>query len=438
MITTGLDPTSLVLGIVIGLLAGLLLALAAGRLLPRRMAPAGQGDETLAQRFRALSADALERQALSADRAADQRMSATAEVLQPLQESLHRLERRLTEVEKERVAMTTDLRHQVLEVRTTGEHLRRETAALATALRKPQVRGAWGETQLLRVVEISGMVEHCDVDLQVSIPTKEGTLRPDMRVNLAGGRCVFVDSKVPLAAFLDAMETDDPPARDELLSTYARHVRTHIDQLGAKRYWRLAGLSPEFVVLFLPSDAFLAAALQQAPDLHEYAAARDVVLATPATLIAMLRTISHSWRQVALASSTAEVYAIARELYERLATFGDHVDRIGRGLGNAVRSYNAAVGSLESRVLVSARRMRDLQVSRETLATPAPVDEPLRTPSAPELLADSRADVIGTGQDEGVGPSLDDVIGHSPDAERTGRPPARLDATADLLSDEAS
>lgn len=402
MITTGLDPTSLVLGIVIGLLAGLLLAVAAGRLLPRR-GPAAQDDDTLTQRFRALSADVLERQALSADRAADQRMSATADVLQPLQESLHRLEKRLTDVEKERVAMTTDLRHQVLEVRTTGEHLRRETAALATALRKPQVRGAWGETQLLRIVEISGMVEHCDVDLQVSIPTKEGMLRPDMRVNLAGGRSVFVDSKVPLAAFLDAMETDDPAARDELLGNYARHVRTHIDQLGAKRYWRLAGLSPEFVVLFLPSDAFLAAALQQFPDLHEYAAARDVVLATPATLIAMLRTIGHSWRQVALAASTAEVYAIARELYERLATFGDHVDRIGRGLGNAVRSYNAAVGSLESRVLVSARRMRDLQVSRETLATPAPVDEPLRAASAPELLADSRADVVGPPREEPAG-----------------------------------
>jgi len=402
MITTGLDPTSLVLGIVIGLLAGLLLAVAAGRLLPRR-GPATGDDDTLTQRFRALSADALERQALSADRAADQRMSATADVLQPLQESLHRLEKRLTDVEKERVAMTTDLRHQVLEVRTTGEHLRRETAALATALRKPQVRGAWGETQLLRIVEISGMVEHCDVDLQVSIPTKEGTLRPDMRVNLAGGRSVFVDSKVPLAAFLDAMETDDPAARDDLLGNYARHVRTHIDQLGAKRYWRLAGLSPEFVVLFLPSDAFLAAALQQSPDLHEYAAARDVVLATPATLIAMLRTIGHSWRQVSLAASTAEVYAIARELYERLATFGDHVDRIGRGLGNAVRSYNAAVGSLESRVLVSARRMRDLQVSRDALATPAPVDEPLRAASAPELLADSRADVVGPPREEPAG-----------------------------------
>ncbi|QGF24117.1 DNA recombination protein RmuC [Raineyella fluvialis] len=388
MIATGHDPTSLVLGIVIGLLAGLIIAAVAIWLLLLRRPRPGY-DDVLSQRFRALSADALERQALSADRAADQRMTATVDVLQPLQESLHRLERRLTDVEKERVAMTTDLRHQVLEVRATGEHLRRETAALATALRKPQVRGAWGETQLQRIVEISGMVEHCDVDLQISISTKDATLRPDMRVNLAGGRSVFVDSKVPLAAFLDAMESEDDGVRDELLVTYARHVRTHIDQLGAKRYWRLAGLSPEFVVLFLPSDAFLAAALQQAPDLHEYAAARDVVLATPATLIAMLKTIAHSWRQVALAESTAEVYAIGRELYERLATFGDHVDRVGRSLGNAVRSYNAAVGSLESRVLVTARKMRDLQVSRDALASPAPVDEPLRTASAPELVQDA-------------------------------------------------
>ncbi|MEA5154363.1 DNA recombination protein RmuC [Raineyella sp.] len=421
MITTGPDPTSLVLGIVIGMLAGVLLTLAAGRLFSRR-APHHGDDDVLFQRFRAMSADALERQALSADRAADQRMSATVEVLQPLEQSLHRLEQRLTDVEKERVAMTTDLRHQVSEVRLTGEQLRRETAALATALRKPQVRGAWGETQLQRIVEISGMVEHCDVDLQVSIPTKDGTLRPDMRVNLAGGRNVFVDSKVPLAAFLDAMETDDEDGRDDLLGTFARHVRTHIDQLGAKRYWRLAGLSPEFVVLFLPSDAFLAAALQHAPDLHEYAAARDVVLATPATLIAMLRTIQHSWRQVALAASTAEVYAIARELYERLATFGDHVDRIGRGLGNAVRSYNAAVGSLESRVLVSARRMRDLQVSRDELSAPSVVDDPLRAPSAAELLNGSRADAVGAR-------AADSGADRQPDPYGTA---------TDLLNDEAS
>ncbi|SDB79975.1 DNA recombination protein RmuC [Raineyella antarctica] len=384
MNATGPDPTSLLLGIVIGLLAGLVVAALVALRASRR--PGGADEEVLAQRFRALSADALERQALSADRAADQRMSATVEVLQPLQESVRQLQQRLTDVEKERVSMATDLRHQVLEVRSTGEQLRRETAALATALRKPQVRGAWGETQLTRIVEITGMVEHCDFDLQISITTKDGTLRPDMRVNLAGDRSIFVDSKVPLAAFLDATESDDEAVRDEQFATYARHVRQHVDQLGAKRYWRLAGLSPEFVVLFLPSDAFLAAALQRMPDLHEYASAREVVLATPATLIAMLKTIHHSWRQVALAESTAEVYAIARELYDRLATLGGHVDRMGRSLGSAVRSYNAAVGSLESRVLVSARRMRDLQVTQDDLVSPGPVEEPLRSVAAAELV----------------------------------------------------
>lgn len=385
MTTTGLDPTSLVLGIVIGLLAGLLVAALAGRRAHQQ--PSTGDDDVLAQRFRALSADALERQALSADRAADQRMSATEEVLQPLQESVRLLQQRLTEVEKERAAISLDLRHQVREVRSTGDALRRETAALANALRKPQVRGAWGETQLKRIVEITGMVEHCDVDLQVSIQTKDGTtLRPDMRVNLAGDRTIFVDSKVPLGAFLDASESDDEARREELFDAYARHVRTHIDQLGAKRYWKLAGLSPEFVVLFLPSDAFLAAALQRMPDLHEYAAAREVVLATPGILIAMLKTIHHSWRQVALAESTADVYAIARELYDRLSTLGGHVDRVGRSLAGAVRSYNSAVGSLEGRVLVSARRMRDLQVTTDDLASPAPVDEPLRTVAAAELV----------------------------------------------------
>ena len=393
MNATGPDPTSLLLGIVIGLLAGLVVAALVALRSSRR--PSTVDEDVLAQRFRALSADALERQALSADRAADQRMSATVEVLQPLQDSVRHLQQRLTEVEKERVAMSTDLRHQVLEVRTTGEKLRRETAALVTALRKPQVRGSWGETQLTRIVEITGMVEHCDFDLQVSIPTDNGTLRPDMRVNLAGDRAVFVDSKVPLAAFLDASEADDESIREQHFDTYAGHVRAHIDQLGAKRYWRLAGLSPEFVVLFLPSDAFLTAALQRMPDLHEHAAGREVVLATPATLIAMLKTIQHSWRQVALAESTAEVYAIARELYDRLATLGGHVDRVGRSLGQAVRSYHAAVGSLESRVLVSARRLRDLQVSPDALVSPAPVEEPLRTVAAAELVNGPLPDLFG-------------------------------------------
>lgn len=398
MNSPGPDPTSLVLGIVIGLLAGLVVAALVALRASRR--PGGLDEDVLAQRFRALSADALERQALSADRAADERMSATVEVLQPLHDSMRQLQQRLTEVEKERVAMSTDLRHQVLEVRTTGEQLRRETAALVTALRKPQVRGSWGETQLARIVEITGMVQHCDFDLQVSIPTTNGTLRPDMRVNLAGDRCLFVDSKVPLAAFLDANETEDEDVREQLFDSYAQHVRNHIDQLGAKRYWRLAGFSPEFVVLFLPSDAFLAAALQRMPDLHEHAAGREVVLATPATLIAMLKTVHHSWRQVALAESTAEVYAIARELYDRLATLGGHVDRMGRSLGNAVRSYNAAVGSLESRVLVSARRMRDLQVSPDELASPAPVDEPLRSVAAAELVDDPLPDLFADADGE--------------------------------------
>lgn len=393
MDSTGVDPTSLLLGLVIGLLAGLVVAaLVALRASRGATAPGG---EVLAQQFRALSADALERQALSADRAADQRMAATAEVLAPLQDSLHQLQQRLLDVEKERVRMSSDLRHQVLEVRSSSEQLRRETAALVTALRKPQVRGSWGETQLARIVEVTGMVQYCDVDLQVSIPAGEGTtLRPDMRVNLAGGRSVFVDAKVPLAAFLDALETDDEDRREELFTAYARHVRSHVDQLGAKRYWRLAGFSPEFVVLFLPSDAFLAAALERMPDLHEHASSREVVLATPATLIALLKTVHHSWRQVALAESTAEVYAIARELYDRLGTLGGHVDRVGRSLGSAVRAYNAAVGSLESRVLVSARRLRDLQVSSDELASPGPVEEPLRSVAAAELVTGPLPDLF--------------------------------------------
>jgi DNA recombination protein RmuC len=302
--------------------------------------------------------------------------------------SLERFQARLTQVEKERVAMATDLQAHVRSVRDTGEALRRETASLVSALRKPQVRGSWGETQLKRVAELAGMVERCDFDLQLTSQADGRTLRPDMRVHLAEGKYVFVDSKVPLSAFLDAAETHDEQQRATHLASFARHVRTHVDQLSSKQYWKTAE-SPEFVVLFLPSEAFFVAALEQVPDLYEYAVQRDVVLATPTTLIGMLRAVAYGWKQAALAETAAEVFRVGRELHDRLGQMGNRFDKLGRALRSSVNAYNETIATVEGRVLVQARRFRDLKVTEKELVALTSVDEPVRQIQAAELVDDA-------------------------------------------------
>ncbi len=335
--------------------------------------------------FKILSSETLDRQSRAADAQAEFRLKATEQLMSPVREGLERFDKRLTEVEKERVAMATDLRSQVRAVQETGETLRRETATLVTALRKPQTRGAWGETQLKRAAEIAGMVERCDFDLQLTAHADDRRMRPDMRVNLAGGKYVFVDSKVPLTGFLDAQETDDQEVKAEHLASYARNVRHHIDQLSAKQYWKAAD-TPEFVVLFLPSEAFFAAALELIPDLYDYAANRDVVLATPTTLIAMLRAVAYGWRQAALAESAAEVFKLGRELHEKLGLMGNRLDKLGRALRTSVNAYNETIATVEGTVLVRARKFRDLQVSERDLVGLSSVDDPVRQISAGELV----------------------------------------------------
>jgi len=344
--------------------------------------------ESMVAQFRALSSETAERQGKAVDAVTASRLQATEQLLAPVKASLEQFQARLTEVEKERVAMTTDLKAHVRSVRDTGEALRRETASLVTALRKPQVRGSWGETQLKRVVEITGLVERCDFDLQLTNQTDGQTLRPDMRVNLAEGKHLFVDAKVPLSAFLDAAETDDEHQRSEHLVRFAKHVRTHVDQLSSKQYWKAAE-SPEFVVLFLPSEAFFAAALEQMPDLYEYANARDVVVATPTTLIGMLRAVSYGWKQAALAETAAEVFRLGRELHERLGRMGNRFDKLGRTIRSCVNAYNETVATVEGSVLVQARRFRDLQVTEKELARISSVDEPVRQIQASELVDDA-------------------------------------------------
>jgi DNA recombination protein RmuC len=363
-----------------------------------RAAEVAADREALLNHFKVVSAEQLERQGRSADEAHATRMRATAELMAPVREQLGLLSTRLTEVEKERVAMSVDLRAQVQTVQQTGETLRRETAALVTALRKPQIRGSWGETQLKRVAEIAGMLERCDFDLQRTMAADDRTLRPDMRVNLAEGKHVYVDSKVPLTAFLEAAEAADDVARSDALTRYGRHVRTHVDQLSAKQYWK-GGETPEFVVLFLPSEAFFAAALDQVPDLYDYAASRDVVVATPTTLIGLLRAVAYGWRQAALAESAAEVFRLGRELHERLGVMGSRLDKLGRALQSSVKAYNDTVATVESRVMVQARRFNDLKVTEAELTGLTQLEATTRQIQAPELVEDATqvAPMVGRG-----------------------------------------
>jgi DNA recombination protein RmuC len=344
--------------------------------------------ESMINQFRVLSVETLDRQGQSADAQAEVRLRATEQLIIPVRESLDRFNARLTEVEKERAAMSAELRTQVSHVQQTGETLRRETAALVTALRKPQIRGSWGETQLKRVAELAGMIERCDFDLQYTTKADDRVMRPDMRVNLSGGKHIFVDAKVPLSAFLEAAEADDPDLKAEALTRYARNVRTHIDQLSAKQYWK-AGETPEFVVLFLPNEMFFATALDQIPDLYDYAAARDVVLATPTTLIGMLRAVAYGWRQAALAESAAEVFRLGRELHEKLGLMGNRFDKLGRALRSSVNAYNETIATVEGTVLVRARKFRDLKVSEKELPGPTQINEAVRQIQAAELVDDA-------------------------------------------------
>lgn len=298
---------------------------------------------------------------------------AVSRAVAPLHDTLRRYESRVAELERERVDAYAELR-------TLSTELRDETKQLVAALRAPQVRGRWGEHQLRRIVEAAGMLEHCDFSEQVSADLDGQGVRPDLVVRLHGGRSVVVDAKAPFEAYLAAMEARDEPGRDRQLDNHAAHLRRHVDQLAGKSYWAAFPQSPEFVVLFVPADPFLDAALQRDPTLLEHAFARDVVLATPATLVALLRTVAYSWRQESLARNAATVHALAKELYGRLGTMNEHLSRVGHTLSGAVTAYNRAVGSLEARVLVSARKLAELGVTHEELATPAQVEVAARQP----------------------------------------------------------
>jgi DNA recombination protein RmuC len=305
-------------------------------------------------------------------------------------QGLDRLSDQLQGLEQARATWQGELHQQVLDMRHTADGLRRETQTLSTALRRPQVRGRWGELHLRRAVELAGLVDRCDFDEQVQLA--EGSRRPDLVVRLAGGRSVVVDAKVPLDAFLEATATDDPDLRRTQLARHARQLRGHIEALGSKRYWRSLPETPEFVVLFLPAESFLAAGLDADASLIEYAAERGVVLASPTTLIALLRTVAHGWRHESLADQAREIHRMGRDLHERLRTMGTHLGKLGRSLDTAVGAYNQAVGSWESRVLVAARRFEELDATDDVLESARPVETAVRAVGSVHPLPRRAAD----------------------------------------------
>jgi DNA recombination protein RmuC len=366
-------------------------------------------DSQLAERFQSLSAQALDQSArtflqiaegrlnAAGARAAgelDNRKAAVEHLVQPLRETLARVESQLRESDAARRSSHAALAEQVSIARQSSDQLRDQTQALVTALRRPEARGRWGEMQLRRVVELAGMSPRCDFDEQVGVSTADGLLRPDMVVRLAGGKNIVVDSKVSLAAYLEAAEAADDGVRMARLGAHARHLRDHVDRLAAKAYWTALSPAPEFVVLFIPGEAFLAPALEQDPGLLEHALAHKVHIATPTTLVTMLRTAQYAWQQAALSDNARTVFDLGRELYERLTGLGKSVDGLGKALTNAVTAYNRTVGSLENRVLVSARKLNEAGLTDAELERPKLVEDTVRELSAPDLIIDTAPELV--------------------------------------------
>jgi DNA recombination protein RmuC len=388
------------------------------------------GEARLREAFQALSGEALARNneafvqlaearlrqattqaTLQASGDLAQRQQAIEGLVAPLRETLGKVEAQIREVERGREGAYATLLQQVSTMRQTSEQLRMETAQLVTALRAPQVRGRWGEMQLRRVVESAGMLEHCDFDEQSTSTTVDGVLRPDMVVRLAGGKNVVVDAKVAFGAFLEASEARDEASRQGRLKAHARHLRTHVDSLAAKAYWERFDPTPEFVVCFVPADVFLDAALQQEPALLEHAFERNVVIATPSTLVALLRTVGYTWRQEALARNARQVHDLAREFYQRLVTMGSHIDAVGHSLNSAVTKYNKAVSSLESRVLVSARKLVELRVADAELPAPQQVESLARALQAPVLVTGDSVVPLPSGKHSAGHAGQGDLLG---------------------------
>lgn len=351
--------------------------------------------EDLQKAFKALAADALQSNNTSFLQIAQEtlkrfqseargdlesRQKAVADLVAPVRESLNKVDAQIQQMEKERIDAYGGLRQQVDSLITSQKELQSETGNLVRALRTPNVRGRWGEIQLRRVVEIAGMLPYCDFAEQETIIGESGRLRPDLVVKLPGGKCVVVDAKTPLQAFLDAFETDEEEKRRACLTAHARQVRDHINTLAGKKYWEQLESTPEFVVMFLPGETFFSAALEQDTGLIEHGVLNKVIPASPTTLIALLKAINYGWNQEKLARNAQEISGLGKELHERLKKLATHITAVGTNLDRAVEAYNQAVGSLESRVLVSARKFAELGAPvAEDIPEVEPIEKTART-----------------------------------------------------------
>ena len=362
-------------------------------------------------RFRSLSADALKqnneqfltlaKQALGTYQSEargelEKREKAVQQLVAPISEQLKLVDTRLERLDRDRVQSSSVLQQQLRTMVESQERLRGETGALVAALRKPQARGRWGEMQLRNVVEMSGMVGYCDFAEQVTVRDDDRTLRPDLVVNMPGGKKVVVDAKAPLQAFLDAYDSTEDGDRDRHLAEHARLLRDHVRKLSARSYWAQFPEAPDFVILFLPGEHFYNAALEADPSLIQQGVDQQVLIATPTTLIALLRAVHYGWQQEKVAENAREISELGRELHARLGTVAGHVNALGKRLGGAVDAYNSAVGSLETRVLVSARRFTEQSVVGEDkqIQVLEPVDRVPRAPQAPELTAVNDDEVV--------------------------------------------
>ncbi len=321
----------------------------------------------------------------------ESRQKSIAEMVTPVKQSLEKVDGKLQELETKRTEAYADLRRLVTTLHEAQGQLRAETSNLVKALRSPAARGRWGEIQLRRVVEMAGMLDHCDFHEQQSMATEEGQRRPDLVVHLPAKKDIVVDAKAPLDAYLNAIEETDENRRRELMKEHAGQVRSLIGELSRKSYWSQFDQAPEFVVLFLPGENFFGAALEHDPSLIEFGVEQRVLIATPTTLIALLRAVAYGWKQESLAKNAREISDLGRDLYARFSTFGDLLAKIGKNLGQTIDAYNGAVGSLERRVLPAARRFKDLKagdsgVEIEMLTT---IDQTVREISQPELLTSS-------------------------------------------------
>ncbi|WP_066464151.1 DNA recombination protein RmuC [Sanguibacter suarezii] len=363
--------------------------------------------DRLSDQFRALAAEALAsnneqflglaEQRLRSTQVAGQadlasRTQAVQALVDPLTRTLTDVRQQMAAAEESRIASSAALGEQVRGMRDASELLRQQTSSLVSALRTSDIRGAWGEVQLRRVVEVAGMLNRVDFVEQSHVTTDDGALRPDMVVHLAGGKNIVVDAKVAFLGYLDAQQATDPAVRARRLSDHARHVRKHIDDLAGKRYWDQFSPTPEFVVMFIPAEPLLSAAVEEDPGLLEYAFGRNVVIVTPMTLMALLRTVSYAWRQEALAENAQKVLEVGKELHQRLGVLSRHLADLGSRISSTAGAYNKAVASFESRVLVSARRFNELDVVDGELTQPPAVAPQLSVVTWAEDDADGSFD----------------------------------------------